>query len=172
MAVAAVAVATSATSATSVIFRRLRRFMSSSNTSVRPRVASVPPSASEILAFINGEHLLVGRSHEDNYPASITHSNHHWAEDLLHDGGRRRQAGLNALSSGQSLYTVDVEMKSLAPLDAILTQDLAPCARSICRRSSASQSSWVPSRHRVPQPRGPRRRARLDSDGGRRCGDA
>ena len=35
------------------------------------RVCSVLPSATEILCFVGGEHLLVGRSHEDNYPASV-----------------------------------------------------------------------------------------------------
>lgn len=40
---------------------------------LRPlRVCSVLPSATEALCFIGGGHLLVGRSHEDNYPQSIT----------------------------------------------------------------------------------------------------
>jgi len=38
----------------------------------QPRVCSVLPSATEMLCFIGGEHLLVGRSHEDNFPASVT----------------------------------------------------------------------------------------------------
>ena len=38
-----------------------------------PRVVSVLPSATEALCLIGGEKLLVGRSHEDNFPASITH---------------------------------------------------------------------------------------------------
>ena len=37
------------------------------------RVVSVLPSATEALAFIAGADLLVGRSHEDNFPTSITH---------------------------------------------------------------------------------------------------
>ena len=37
------------------------------------RVCSVLPSATEALCFIGGANLLVGRSHEDNYPAEITH---------------------------------------------------------------------------------------------------
>ena len=35
------------------------------------RVVSVLPSATEILCFIGGGHLLVGRSHEDNYLSLI-----------------------------------------------------------------------------------------------------
>ena len=38
-----------------------------------PRVVSLLPSASEALAFIGAAELLVGRSHEDNYPEAITH---------------------------------------------------------------------------------------------------
>lgn len=36
------------------------------------RVISLLPSATEILCFIGGGHLLVGRSHECDYPESIT----------------------------------------------------------------------------------------------------
>lgn len=36
------------------------------------RVASLLPSATEILCSIGGTSLLVGRSHEDNYPLEIT----------------------------------------------------------------------------------------------------
>jgi hypothetical protein len=37
----------------------------------RLRVVSLLPSATEILALIGGESLLVGRSHECDYPASV-----------------------------------------------------------------------------------------------------
>ena len=97
----------------------------------RLRVASVLPSASEILAFIDGGHLLVGRSHEDNYPPSITHLPILTGQLTSYTTAAEVDKQVSeALSNGQSLYSVDVEMmKSLAPLDVILTQDLcAVCA--------------------------------------------
>lgn len=36
------------------------------------RVVSLQPSATEVLALIGGGHLLVGRSHECDFPADIT----------------------------------------------------------------------------------------------------
>ena len=36
------------------------------------RVVSLQPSATEILALIGGAHLLVGRSHECDFPADVT----------------------------------------------------------------------------------------------------
>ena len=93
------------------------------------RVCSVLPSATEILCFIGGEHLLVGRSHEDNYPASV--------ERLPILTGQRTQFTTAAdvdrqvaasLKQGESLYTLDVDaLTALAP-DLILTQDIC----SVC----------------------------------------
>lgn len=37
-----------------------------------PRVVSLQPSATEVLALIGGAHLLVGRSHECDFPADVT----------------------------------------------------------------------------------------------------
>ena len=36
-----------------------------------PRVVSLQPSATEVLALIGGAHLLVGRSHECDFPADV-----------------------------------------------------------------------------------------------------
>ena len=93
------------------------------------RVCSVLPSATEILCFVGGEHLLVGRSHEDNYPASV--------QRLPILTGQRTQFTTAAdvdrqvsasLKQGDSLYTLDVDaLAALAP-DLILTQDIC----SVC----------------------------------------
>ena len=94
------------------------------------RVVSVLPSATEMLCFIGGGHLLVGRSHEDNYPASITHlpvvtgqlTEFTTAIDV------DKQVS-SALSTGQSLYTIDEQLLTTLKPDVILTQDIcAVCA--------------------------------------------
>lgn len=94
-----------------------------------PRVVSVLPSATEMLCHIGGGHLLVGRSHEDNYPATITHlpvvtgqkTEFTTASDV------DRQVS-EALSSGQSLYTIDEPLIASLRPDVILTQDIC----SVC----------------------------------------
>ena len=93
------------------------------------RVCSVLPSATEALCFIGAGHLLVGRSHEDNYPHEITHlpilTGQKTAFTTAKDVDKQVSA---ALSSGKSLYTLDVELlKALKP-DVILTQDIC----SVC----------------------------------------
>ena len=95
-------------------------------TSRQPRVVSVLPSATEILCLFGGGHLLVGRSHEDNYPKSITHLPVLTGQKTTFTTAKDVDAQVSAaLRDGQSLYTLDVDLlKSLAPLDVILTQDL------------------------------------------------
>lgn len=95
----------------------------------QPRVVSVLPSATELLCFIGGEKLLVGRSHEDNYPPSITSlpvvTGQKTTYTTAYDVDRQVA---NALRNGHSLYTLDVEtIHSLRP-DVILTQDIC----SVC----------------------------------------
>ena len=46
----------------------LRKTVSTTTGGMTLRVVSVLPSATEMLCLIGGEHLLVGRSHEDNFP--------------------------------------------------------------------------------------------------------
>lgn len=102
-----------------------------------PRVVSVLPSATEILCFIGGAHLLVGRSHEDNYPASITHlpvvTGQTTSFGPQPDGSFTEAAEVNkqvseSIGKGDSLYTLDVpRIQALRP-DVILTQDIC----SVC----------------------------------------
>ncbi|MCL4212028.1 MAG: hypothetical protein KJZ68_15350, partial [Phycisphaerales bacterium] len=89
------------------------------------RIISLLPSATELLVAAGGERLLVGRSHECDWPPSIT--------DRPVLTGQRTHAATSteidaqvsaSLAAGQSLYSLDVErLKALRP-DLILTQDL------------------------------------------------
>lgn len=93
------------------------------------RVVSVLPSATEILCFIGGEQFLVGRSHEDNFPASITHLPILTGQTTVFTtAGEVDRIVSESIGKGESLYTLDIEvMKSLAP-NVILTQDIC----SVC----------------------------------------
>ena len=115
----------------------------------RIRVASVLPSATEILCSIGGNYLLVGRSHEDNYPASITHLP--MLTDQLISREWTSAAAVNAevscaLSSGKSLYFLNAELLTELKPDLILTQDLCSvCAIDLAEvRLIASKMSPQP----------------------------
>lgn len=91
-----------------------------------PRIISLLPSATESLCAIGAGHLLVGRSHECDYPPEISHlpiltsqSISPNLDPVSIDAKVREQ-----LSSGQSLYAVNEQLlRDLKP-DLILTQDL------------------------------------------------
>ncbi|KAJ9467224.1 hypothetical protein DIPPA_23365 [Diplonema papillatum] len=112
------------------------------------RVVSVLPSATEVLCVIGGEGLLVGRSHEDNYPASITDrpvltgqvTNKEWTSAKEID----KQVS-QFLKEGKSLYTLDeVLLEQLRP-DVILTQDIcAVCAIDLDTVHRVAKSIFPP----------------------------
>ena len=88
-------------------------------------MVSLLPSGTEIVCLVGGEASLVARSHECDFPPSVTH---------LPVLTKARTQGLDpalidrqvreAAASGTSLYELDVDLlKALAP-DVILTQDL------------------------------------------------
>lgn len=90
------------------------------------RVVSLLPSATETLCLIGGESLLVGRSHECDYPNTVLDRpaltsqriDPSWTPDRVD----REVAG--ALAAGHSLYSLDTDrLQQLRP-DVILTQDL------------------------------------------------
>ena len=93
------------------------------------RVVSVLPSATEILCFIGGEALLMGRSHEDNFPPQITGLPVITGQTTTFTtAGEVDKIVSESISKGQSLYTLDAALiKSLKP-DVILTQDIC----SVC----------------------------------------
>lgn len=104
------------------------------------RIVSLVPNATEILFAIGAGPLVVGRSHECDYPPA--------AQALPVLTGSALAPGLSAgavdravtaqLASGESLYTLDEErVAALAP-DLLFTQELCPvCAVSTTQVSAA-----------------------------------
>ena len=99
------------------------------------RIVSLLPSATEILCLVGGRDLLVGRSHECDFPVGLEALPVLTAARTAYAGGpgasadvdRRVRATLSGVSEGDgppSLYELDTEMlESLEP-DIILTQNL------------------------------------------------
>jgi len=99
-----------------------------------PRVVSLLPSATELLFAADAGDLLVGRSHECDWPAGAMCAPVLTAARVAHvagdaDGGAPGARAIDAevrdaLASGQSLYSLDeAGLAALRP-DVILTQDL------------------------------------------------
>jgi iron complex transport system substrate-binding protein len=90
------------------------------------RVVSLLPSATETLCLIGGASLLVGRSHECDFPHEVVDRpaltsqriDPSWTPDRID----REVAG--ALAAGQSLYSLDTDRLHQLRPDVILTQDL------------------------------------------------
>ncbi|CAN5728955.1 cobalamin-binding protein [soil metagenome] len=94
-----------------------------------PRIVSLLPSATEMLCAIGGGHLLVGRSHECDFPPEVASLPVLTGARTVDSGTPASAAAIDAqvrgaLAAGESLYTVDgARLRALAP-DLILTQDL------------------------------------------------
>jgi iron complex transport system substrate-binding protein len=99
-----------------------------------PRIISLLPAATEIVAALGAEDDLVGRSHECDFPSGVTRLPIVSKPALSLEG--LSQAEIDSLvsthmASGESLYVVDERLlNDLAP-DIVLTQDLCQvCAPS------------------------------------------
>jgi ABC-type Fe3+-hydroxamate transport system substrate-binding protein len=123
-----------------------------------PRVVSLLPSATELLFAAGGGDLLVGRSHECDWPAAAMRAPVLTAARIAHVAGEGASAAPDAgaidaqvreaLSSGQSLYTLDeARLAALAP-DVILTQDLCDVC-SIDLRTVERVARTLPTAPRV-----------------------
>lgn len=91
------------------------------------RVVSLLPSATEVLCAVGGESLLVGRSHECDYPPSVTSlpvltSQRVTASSSAAIDQQVRET--RSEESSQSLYTLDTALLHQLQPDVILTQDL------------------------------------------------
>ena len=89
------------------------------------RVVSLVPSATELLCTAGGEALLVGRSHECDWPPAIQDRPVLTAPRISStDPSGIDEEVHTAREAGQSLYTLDsTQLASLQP-DVIITQDL------------------------------------------------
>ena len=89
------------------------------------RVVSLIPSATELLAASGAEDMIVGRSHECDYPASLarvpmlTRPRNHG-----HTSAQIDAEVTSSLSGGQSLYELDEALLAELAPDLIVTQNL------------------------------------------------
>lgn len=90
-----------------------------------PRVVSLLPSATEALCLVGGREMLVGRSHECDFPPGLegvpvlTRPRIRGAAAAAIDAEVR-----DSLAAGQSLYELDTGLLEHLRPDVILTQDL------------------------------------------------
>ena len=103
--------------------------MNDPQTPREPRVVCLLPSATEIVCLLGAEGLLVGRSHECDWPASVRHVPVLTSQTTGHSSAPVDPAAIDRqvreqLAAGLPLYRVDEELlRSLKP-DVIITQDL------------------------------------------------
>eukprot|EP00193_Tetraselmis_chui_P017398 CAMPEP_0177785240 /NCGR_PEP_ID=MMETSP0491_2-20121128/20187_1 /TAXON_ID=63592 /ORGANISM="Tetraselmis chuii, Strain PLY429" /LENGTH=636 /DNA_ID=CAMNT_0019306177 /DNA_START=349 /DNA_END=2255 /DNA_ORIENTATION=- len=89
------------------------------------RVVSFLPSATEIMCAVGGGGLMVGRSHECDFPAAITHLPTLTGQVHAFESSRQMNDAVSAsLAAGKGLYTIDsAAVEALRP-KLILTQSL------------------------------------------------
>ena len=94
------------------------------------RVVSLLPSATEVVALAGGVEVLVGRSHECDFPHAVeslpilTAANNDFTSS-----SQMNDAVAMSLEAGQGLYRLDFETLQQLNPDVIVTQDLcAVCA--------------------------------------------
>ncbi|KAI9224932.1 hypothetical protein BC828DRAFT_372207 [Blastocladiella britannica] len=90
------------------------------------RIVSVLPSATEIICLLpGGAERMVGRSHECDFPKKITHLPILTGQKTTFTSSADVDKQVStALSTGQSLYTLDTDQLSALKPDLILTQDI------------------------------------------------
>ena len=89
------------------------------------RVISLVPSATELLCAVGGEDTLVGRSHECDWPPSITdRPSLTRARTGLGTPAEIDSEVADAMTRNESLYELDADLIRQLQPDVILTQDL------------------------------------------------
>jgi ABC-type Fe3+-hydroxamate transport system substrate-binding protein len=90
-----------------------------------PRVVSLLPSATEHLFALGAGHLLVGRSHECDFPPSVTTLPALTASRLAPGSPSEIDTAVRAqLSTANSLYTLNEPLLAALKPDLIITQSL------------------------------------------------
>lgn len=98
-----------------------------------PRVASLLPSATEMVCAVGGEAGLVGVSHECDWPASVVGRPILTSTKVFHSlkSGDIDRDVRRVLRDALAVYDIDVDALSAARPDVIVTQDLCDvCAVS------------------------------------------
>ncbi|MBI4541155.1 MAG: cobalamin-binding protein [Gemmatimonadetes bacterium] len=116
-----------------------------------PRVVSLIASSTEIVCALGFEHLLIGRSHECDYPESVKRLPCCTDPKFVTDGtsydiDQRVKA---ILEQGLSVYRVDAErLRALGP-DVILTQSHCEVCAVSLRDVEAAVWEWLGARPRI-----------------------
>jgi iron complex transport system substrate-binding protein len=98
------------------------------------RIVSLIPSGTEIVALLDAQSMLVGRSHECDFPSSISSVPALTAQSTQFDpksgiGAKEiDQQVADSIQSGKSLYQIDIQRLIDLEPDLIITQDLC----SVC----------------------------------------
>ena len=122
------------------------------------RVVSLLPSATELLFAAGGGELLVGRSHECDFPPAALSAPVLTSARIAHTAAADAAATVDeaaidaavraSIAGGESLYRIDEDLlRALAP-DVILTQDLCEVC-SIDLRSVQRIAATLPTRPRI-----------------------
>lgn len=104
-----------------------------SQTEQTPRVLSLQPSATEIVASLGMEHTLVGRSHSCDYPASVEQLPVCSEPRFSAEGDSRaiHQQATEVIQQALTSYRVDLEkVRSLEPTYIITQSQCEVCAVS------------------------------------------
>ena len=88
------------------------------------RIVSLIPSATEMVAALGLEHALVGITHSCDFPPSVQHLPHVTSTAIAENAKSREidQAVKESLTTGASLYVLDVELLERLRPDLVITQ--------------------------------------------------
>ena len=123
------------------------------NRSMSMRIVSLIPSGTEIVAFLGAQGLLVGRSHECEFPESVQDVPVLTSQRTQYDPGGGVDAKMidsqvsESIQSGESLYQIDIQRLIDLEPDLVITQDLC----SVCSIDLDSVVQAVESMPRKPE---------------------